>query len=129
MDGTEIKINKRDLLKKLSLLNDQRSRYIFSLVQKKEMVHGLPHEVYRKCGKPNCKCARGELHGPYNALSVNKDGGHKIVMVKQADAGPVMKKARRYKYFQQTLARIRKIDKEIGRILEQIKAAATGSYP
>jgi len=129
MEHTGIKIDKRALLKKLSLLNDQRTRYIFSLVQKKPMVHGLPHEVYRKCGKPNCKCVRGELHGPYNALSVNKDGGHRIVMVKQDDAGPVMKKSRRYKYFQQTLARIRKIDKEIGETLEQIKAAATGSYP
>ncbi len=129
MDNAKIKIDKRALLKKLSSLNDQRSRYIFSLVQGKDMVHGLPHEVYRKCGKSNCKCARGELHGPYNALSVNKDGGHKIIMVKQADAGTVMKKSRRYKYFQQTLARIRKIDKEIGRILEQIKTAATSSYP
>ncbi len=129
MDDTGIKIDKKALLQKLSLLNDQRTRYLFSLVQKKPMVHGLPHEVYRKCGKPNCKCARGELHGPYNALSVNKDGGHKIVMVKQADSGKIMKQARRYKYFQQTLARIRKIDKEIGETLEQIKAVATSSYP
>ena len=129
MDTTSTEIDKKALLKKLSLLNDQRTRYIFSLVQKAPMVHGLPHEVYRKCGKSNCKCARGELHGPYNALSVNKDGGQRIVMVKQADAGSVMKKARRYRYYQQTLARIRRIDKEIGLILEQIKAAATDSYP
>ena len=123
------KIGKKALLKKISLLNDQRTRYIFSLVQEKPMVHGLPHEVYRKCGKPNCKCARGELHGPYNALSVNKEGGHRIVMVKQADSGSIMKQSRRYKYFQQTLARIRKINKEIDETLEQIKGAATGSYP
>jgi len=129
MESPKGKTDKKALLKKLSLLNDQRTRYIFSLVQVKPMVHGLPHEVYRKCGKPNCKCARGELHGPYNALSVNKDGGHKIVMVKQADAGSVMKRSRRYKYFQRTLARIRKINKEIDETLEQIKAATTGSYP
>jgi hypothetical protein len=129
MERTEKKIDKKALLKKLSLLNDQRTRYIFSLVQRKPMVHGLPHEVYRKCGKPNCKCTKGKLHGPYSALSVNKDGGHKIVMVKQADSGRIMKQARRYKYFQRTLARIRKIDKEIVETLEQIKAVATSSYP
>ena len=129
MDTTSTKIDKKALLKKLSLLNDQRTRYIFSLVQKSPMVHGLPHEVYRKCGKSNCKCARGEMHGPYNALSINKDGGHKIVMVKQSDAAHIMKKSRRYRYVQQTLARIRKIDKEIGEILEQIKVSAIVSYP
>ena len=129
MKGIGKKLSKKALLKKLSLLNDERARYTFSLVQEKPMVHGLPHEVYRKCGKTNCKCARGELHGPYNALSVNKDGRHKIVMVKQADAGTVMKKSRRYKYFQRTLARIRKINKEIDEILEEIKAAATDIYP
>jgi len=129
MKNTGKKTDKKALLKKLSLLNDQRTRDIFSLVQKKPMIHGLPHEVYRKCGKPNCKCARGELHGPYNALSVNKNGGHKIVMVKQADNGSIMKQSKRYQYFQQTLARIRKINKEIDETLEEIKAAATGSYP
>ena len=129
MENPGKKIDKKALLKKISLLNDQRTRYIFSLVQEKPMVHGLPHEVYRKCGKHNCKCARGELHGPYNALSVNKEGGHRIVMVKQADSGSIMKQSRRYKYFQQTLARIRKINKEIDETLEQIKGAATGSYP
>jgi hypothetical protein len=123
------KIEKKALLKKLSSLNDRRSRYIFSLVQAEPMVRGLPHEVYRKCGKPNCRCARGELHGPYNALSVNKDGKQRIVMVKKADAGTVMKKSRRYRYFQRTLVRIRKINKEIDEIMEQIWAAATESYP
>lgn len=129
MKDNEKKIDKKALMKKISSLNDQRTRHIFSLVQEKPMVHGLPHEVYRKCGKPNCKCTIGELHGPYNALSVNKEGGHKIVMVKQADAGSIMKQSRRYRYFQQTLARIRRINKDIDKTLEQIKAAATYKYP
>jgi hypothetical protein len=29
------------------------------------MLNGSIHESYSRCGKPNCKCARGELHGPY----------------------------------------------------------------
>jgi hypothetical protein len=122
-------IDKKALLKRLSLLNDQRTRYIFSLVQEGSMVHGLPHEVYRKCGKSNCKCTGGELHGPYNALSINKEGKQKIVMVRQSDAKDILKKSKRYKFFQQTLARIRKINKEIDETLEQIKKTATESYP
>jgi hypothetical protein len=26
---------------------------------------GSVHRQYVRCGKPTCKCARGELHGPY----------------------------------------------------------------
>lgn len=34
----------------------------------KTVPHKLPgtvHEQYTRCGKPNCKCAQGQLHGPY----------------------------------------------------------------
>jgi hypothetical protein len=30
---------------------------------------------YRKCGKPSCRCARRELHGPYLVLRYH-DGGY-----------------------------------------------------
>lgn len=129
MENNKRKIDRKALLKKLSSLNDRRSKDIFSLVQEEPMVLGLPHVVFRKCGKPNCRCALGELHGPYNALSVNKDGRQKIVMVKKADAGTVMKKSRRYRHFQRTLARIRKVNREIDEIMEQIRSAVTENYP
>lgn len=29
------------------------------------MLDGAVCAQYKRCGKPNCKCARGELHGPY----------------------------------------------------------------
>jgi len=122
-------IDIQEMQKKLSALNDERTRLTFSIVHGKPMVHGMPHEVYRRCGKANCKCAGGQLHGPYPALSVNKDGGQKIVMVKKNDAAIVIKQSRRYRYFQETLAKIRKINREIDKVLEQIKVAATSSYP
>ena len=37
----------------------------------------LPGAVCRqlvRCGKPNCKCARGELHGPYHYYFVRHNG-------------------------------------------------------
>jgi Family of unknown function (DUF6788) len=29
------------------------------------LLNGAVCASYARCGKPNCKCARGELHGPY----------------------------------------------------------------
>ena len=93
------------------------------------MVFGLPLEVYRKCGKANCKCNQGKRHGPYPALSVNKGGKQKIVMVKKKDAAIVIKQSKRYRYFQQTLAKIRRINREINEVLEELKADVIGDYP
>jgi hypothetical protein len=29
---------------------------------------------YVRCGKPRCRCSRGELHGPYHYLFLREDG-------------------------------------------------------
>lgn len=30
-----------------------------------KILTGTVHEQFVRCGKPNCKCSRGELHGAY----------------------------------------------------------------
>jgi hypothetical protein len=116
------------LTEQLYELNMKRSDYIFSLLHGKEMVHGMPLEVFRKCGKSNCRCSTGMQHGPYPALSVNKHGKQKIVMIKKADVSSVLTEAERYKHFQQSLSKIRRIDKEINQILVKLKIDSTSDY-
>lgn len=119
----------RSIIKTLSNLNRQRTTYIFSLVHGKPLIHGLPHNVSRRCGKNNCKCKRGLLHGPYLALSVNKSGKKKIVMVKKADKDTVLKEAKRYQYYQKKLVQIRKINREIDKLLITLKLISIKNYP
>jgi hypothetical protein len=40
---------------------------------------------YRKCGKPNCRCARGEKHGPYYYLSWREGGKQCWNYIKKQD--------------------------------------------
>lgn len=123
---------KNDLNKirqKAHVLNKQRTKYIFQLLCGKSMVYGMPHKVFRRCGNSNCKCAKGELHGPYPALSVNKDGRQKIVMIKKADAFTIWEEASLYRSYQETLAKVRSINKEINELLEGVKTANTRNYP
>lgn len=122
-------INIKTIVKKLSELNQLRTKYIFSLLHGKSMIHGLPHLIYRKCGKKNCKCAKGNRHGPYPALSINKHGKQRISIIRNADTYPVMKEAKRYRYFQETLSSIRKINREIDTLLEKVKTETTNEYP
>jgi len=53
----------------------------------------------------------------------------RIVMIKKADAWVILEQANRYRHYQETLAKIRRINKEIDELLEQVKSATTRSYP
>src|ERR1044071_5229395 len=37
---------------------------------------------YVKCGRSNCKCARGELHGPYTYVRTYRGGKRRRVYVR-----------------------------------------------
>ena len=123
------KTNITETRKKISKLNKERFKYILSLINEKPMVLGIPREVFRKCGKSNCRCTKGKKHGPYQSLSINKEGKRKVVMIKKDDVSTILKQAERYKHYQDTLAKIRAINKIIDQYLEEIKKELTVNYP
>jgi uncharacterized protein DUF6788 len=67
----------REGLSKLSLLALQKRRegLVKLLPPVAETLRGSLIERYLTCGNPNCKCARGERHGPVWYLSVTLGPG------------------------------------------------------
>ncbi len=57
-----------NLLKKIGFLS---SRCLFDDV----LIQGSPAAVYRKCGRPGCKCAAGgdSRHGPYKVIQIVRE--------------------------------------------------------
>jgi len=54
------------------------------------LISGAVVEQGRRCGKEGCRCARGELHGPYTYVVLPRDGGRtKTLYVPAAAAGAV----------------------------------------
>src|SRR2546425_11875418 len=51
-------------------LRSRRDRLVAGLPQAAAFLAGSLVEQRRRCGKERCRCARGELHGPYAYLSV-----------------------------------------------------------
>jgi hypothetical protein len=51
-------------------LRSRRDRLVAGLPQAGPFLAGSLIEQRRRCGKEGCRCARGELHGPYAYLSV-----------------------------------------------------------
>src|SRR2546422_10255784 len=62
-------------------LRSRRDRLVAGLPQAAAFLAGSLVEQTRRCGKEGCRCARGELHGPYVYLSVGRGKGARLLYV------------------------------------------------
>ncbi len=46
---------------------------------------GSIHAERKRCGRPNCRCARGRMHGPYSYLYWREDGRLRKRYIRAAD--------------------------------------------
>lgn len=54
----------------LRQLQERRRRIARQIPDLQAVIAGSLQEQRRRCGKEGCRCARGELHGPYLYLSL-----------------------------------------------------------
>ena len=64
--------------------------------RRKDVLEGTLFSAFLPCNKGNCKCTRGELHGPTWRLSYRQDGKSSTVYVRQDDLESVQAAVRRY---------------------------------
>lgn len=69
----------RENLSRLSVLalRSRREGLTKLLPPLREVLRGSLMKRYLTCGKPGCKCARGQRHGPVWYLSVTLDQAHR----------------------------------------------------
>jgi hypothetical protein len=53
----------------------RRRRLAKQLADPETTLQGSVIDQMRRCGKPGCRCATGELHGPYVYLSLGRAAG------------------------------------------------------
>lgn len=95
-------------------LRARRRRAVGQLPDWQEYLAGSLAEQSRRCGKAGCRCAEGELHGPYVYLSVGRARGRRgMVYVPEALAGLVRRRVLAGEQAQQLLAEISAINLEL----------------
>ena len=67
------------------------------------MVQGSFYLLRRKCGKPNCRCANGQLHAAY-VLTRSEQGKDRLYMVPKEQRAQVRKWAAEYRRYQRARA-------------------------
>jgi hypothetical protein len=76
------------------------------------MVKGSVVTLARRCGKPGCKCTRGEKHTS-KYLSISDRGKTRMVYLKPGMEMKVGEAAERYRKFRSARARLVKVQKDI----------------
>jgi hypothetical protein len=106
----------REKLSKLSLLalRSRRQGLTKLFPPLGEILRGSLMERYLTCGKPDCKCARGERHGPTWYLSVTLDQSHRTGSTVPADqVEQVRRWIENYHEVKERLEKISDINREL----------------
>jgi hypothetical protein len=73
----------------VSQLRARRRRLARSWGDPEATLRGTLHSQGRRCGRPGCRCARGELHGPYLYLALYSEGRSRSLYVPGGQAQAV----------------------------------------
>src|SRR5215472_12251577 len=106
----------RESLSKLSLLalRNRREGLTKLLPPLGEVLRGSLMERYLTCGSPDCKCARGERHGPVWYLSVTLDQKHRASSTVPAEqVEQVRRWIENYHRVKEDLEKISNINREL----------------
>lgn len=114
--------------KKIYFLEQQRQKKLTYLLNPKDMIAGSIYETYKKCGNKNCRCAKGDLHGPFFYLSRKTGGKTKLTFVRRADEDSIEEKAKNYRKYTKAVADLGKLNMKIYDNIKKIKEVKTGNY-
>ncbi len=78
-----------------------------------QVLDGTLTEQARRCGRPGCRCASGEPHGPYAYFTPRPQGRGRARYVPKSLAGVVRRYLRRGEQAEAVLAEISAINAEL----------------
>ena len=80
------------------------------------------YERFKKCGHKNCKCANGELHGPFTWIYQKKKDQKLISTTIKKDIAPeALVLAGNYKALQELRKQVREIDDQLNLLINTIE--------
>ena len=84
------------------------------------LVKGTVYEMARKCGKPSCACARGELHRSM-VLSWSHEGKTRLMSIPPERLAELRGKSEEYQRLRGARAEVAAIGKKMLAVIDQIE--------
>ena len=92
------------------------------------MIKGSVYELKTKCGKPGCKCAKGQLHHRM-VLSASEKGKTKLRAIPRGFLVEIQIKVRRYQELRRARARLVEVQREMLRVIDEMEAIRREEIP
>jgi hypothetical protein len=93
------------------------------------LVRGLFQAHGTRCGKPNCKCLKGDLHQTA-VLVVSEEGKRRNIYVRIPDRPNLQRRSERYRRFRKRRAELARLAAEtLGLVDELLEALVTPYSP
>ncbi|MCB1124916.1 MAG: hypothetical protein KDM81_00360 [Verrucomicrobiae bacterium] len=92
------------------------------------MVQGSLYLLRRKCGKPNCRCVRGELHASW-VLTRSESGRSRLYPVRPEQLATLRPRTREYQRWQLARARLVKECAEMVALIDELAEGRLQAWP
>jgi hypothetical protein len=112
---------KKDLL---NLLSDYQQVFR-GLLRGRPHLRGSFHQVYTRCGKPNCWCAKAAQGHPHVRLTWSEAGNFVTRKVPAVEKDQVAKLTDNYRQFREQRRRLTALEAQIEECLDQYEKALT----
>ena len=92
------------------------------------VIKGTVYELKRKCGKPGCKCAHGQLHARM-VLSASERGKTRLQVIPHGFLLEVQRKVRRYQELRRVRARLGEVYRKMLKVMDEMEAMRREELP
>jgi len=94
-------------------LVNERSQLLEELKSLTQILHGSWVERYSVCSRKNCKCHKGERHGPRHYLVINENGRQRQKYIPNSLVESAQKGVQQYQRSTEIVDRITSINLEL----------------
>ena len=92
------------------------------------VIKGTVYELKRKCGKPGCKCAQGELHARM-VVSASEKGKTRLRAIPRGFLVDTQQRVRRYQELRRARARVVEIHRQMLKVMDEMEAMRREELP
>lgn len=129
--GIQRKVDKRkfsQLRQSLRRLANEVGQLIRPFFSDKPVIRGSVYELKRKCGKPGCKCAQGQLHSCM-VVSSSEKGKTRLNIIPRGFLVEVQGKVRSYQELRRARARLVEVQRRMIQVMDEMEAIRREGVP
>ena len=116
------------LRQSLSRLANDIRQIIDPFFSDKPVIKGSVYELKTKCGKPGCKCAKGQLHHRM-VLSASEKGKTKLRAIPRGFLVEVHSKVRCYQELRRARVRLIEVHNKMVQVIDEMEAIRREDMP